>query len=61
MEEKILAAEEVRSDSGTHVSMKRKNIRRRWTPQNIAALCLALIPLIGFIVFSGFPLIISMI
>ena len=61
MAEKILAAEEVRSASGTHVSMKRKNIRRRWTPQNVAALCLALIPLIGFIVFSGFPLIISLI
>ncbi len=34
---------------------------RKWTPQAIVGLILALIPLIGFLIFSGFPLIISFI
>lgn len=34
---------------------------RKWTPQAIFGLILALIPLIGFLIFSGFPLIISFI
>ena len=35
--------------------------KRKWSPQAIVGLILALIPLIGFLIFSGFPLIISFI
>ena len=61
MAEKILAAEEIASAPRERVVPNGKNVKRKWTPQSVAALCLALIPLVGFIIFSGFPLVISLI
>lgn len=35
--------------------------KKKWTRQAVGGLCLALIPLVGFLIFSGFPIIISFI
>ena len=35
--------------------------KKKWTPQAVGGLFLALIPLIGFLIFSGFPIIVSFI
>lgn len=62
MAEKILSAAEetaVGATAKTKAQLPKK--KRKWTPEAILALVLALIPLIGFVVFSGFPLIISLI
>ena len=33
--------------------------KKKWTPQAVGGLFLALVPLIGFLIFSGFPIIVS--
>lgn len=62
MAEKVLTAEQTQSaGAAEEVSLLRRSGKKKWTPHKIVALCLALIPLIGFVVFSGFPLVISVI
>ena len=62
MEEKILsAAEETVAGAAVHKNVQTPKKKRKWTPEACVALLLAIIPLVGFVVFSGFPLMISII
>ena len=62
-EEKILSAAETTAAGAesTQQSVQLPKKKRKWTVEAVIALILALIPLIGFVVFSGFPLVISLI
>ena len=61
-DEKILSAAEPAAEAEhLQVQAQLPKKKRKWTAEAIVALILALIPLVGFVVFSGFPLIISLI
>lgn len=53
--------EVVKVDEKSNKTNNRKNLIRRskWNKEAVVGLVLALLPLIGFLIFSGFPLIIS--